>query len=605
MKGFAKRLGLLAACVLLICAMIVSASAAAAENCPGSCTHQAAIGTTHYDMLTEAIVAAEDGSTVTLLADVTASITADKAITLDLGGKALTGTVTLSKGGSVKNGKILAEAGPALQASGEVTVEKTAQLEGCGTAPTLVLSDAKVSLSGVLSGKGPAAVISAASGNCELTILKGAKITAEENAAIVFDCAGKLDITEGTMQGKKDLIQVHFAENRKTEITVTGGKLLSDEGEAMVITADEKAEVPADFITGGTYKKVPTAYIPAYCRIQENTDGTFTVISAYKITFQAGGASGTMASVEVRCGSAYKLPACGFTPAAGMDFAGWNIDGKTYAAGASYTPEADTTVTAQWKAHTHYGGKATCLKKAVCTGCGKSYGSLGSHNLTSNGGYAATCDSTGMNPHSKCSTCGSCFVNGKEVSSSSLSTPALGHNWETVEGKPATCTEDGLKTHEKCTTCESLRLEGSSVTEEELLIPAKGHTMEEVAASQATCAEPGIQAHEHCTSCGGQFVKGEPVKLEEITTALSSHVLSDWLSDEFYHWKICVDCEEVYRQSSHADKDADGSCDECGFVLSTEAEETPSEETGFSWFFLIPLVAAVAVAIPLALKKRK
>ena len=99
MKGFAKRLGLLAACVLLICAMIVSASAAAAENCPGSCTHQAAIGTTHYDMLTEAIVAAEDGSTVTLLADVTASITADKAITLDLGGKALTGTVSLSKGG--------------------------------------------------------------------------------------------------------------------------------------------------------------------------------------------------------------------------------------------------------------------------------------------------------------------------------------------------------------------------------------------------------------------------------------------------------------------------------------------------------------------------
>ena len=66
-----------------------------------------------------------------------------------------------------------------------------------------------------------------------------------------------------------------------------------------------------------------------------------------------------------------------------------------------------------------------------------------------------------------------------------------------------------------------------------------------------------------------------------------------------------MDCEEVYRQSSHTDKDADGSCDDCGYILSAEAEETPSEETGFSWFFLIPLVSAVAVAIPLALKKRK
>lgn len=617
MRGLEKRLGMLAVCVLLACAMIVTASAAPAENCPGSCAHQAAIGTTHYDTLAEAITAAESGSTVTLLADITIDtpVTADKSVSLDLGGKTLTGdladdaqsAVTFTKGGTVKNGKIAPIQGAAVQVSGgTVNIEKNAQLEGCGTAPTLRLAAAKVTLSGTLSGKGPEAVIAAASeGSCELSILKDARITAEENAAVAFDCAGKLDISGGTIQAKKDILTVHIAEDRKTEISVTGGKLLSNEGETIVITTDEKAEVPKDFVTGGTFRKVPTSYVPSYCKIQENTDGTYTVISSYKLTFQSGGATGTMDPVTVQCGSAYKLPKSGFTPAANMDFAGWDIGGKTYAAGASYTPEGDVTVTALWKAHEHFGGTATCLKKAVCSSCGKSYGKLSSHKLSYSGGYAATCDSTGMNAHNACTVCGSCFVDGVEVSASSLSTPALGHNWQTVEGKPASCTEDGLKSHEKCVTCDSLQAEGSPVREEDLLIPAAGHTMEDVAASQATCSEPGIQAHERCTTCDGQFLKGESVEIAEITTATSSHVLSDWVSDEHYHWKSCVDCDEVFRQNDHADKDADGVCDDCGYVMMGEDAEEPDEESGFSWLFLIPLIAAVVIVILLVMKKRK
>jgi len=36
-----------------------------------------------------------------------------------------------------------------------------------------------------------------------------------------------------------------------------------------------------------------------------------------------------------------------------------------------------------------------------------------------------------------------------------------------------------------------------------------------------------------------------------------------------------------------------------------EAVPTPEKESGFSWLFLIPVVAAVAIAVPLVLKKRK
>lgn len=624
MKGFGKRLGILAACMLLACAMIVTASAASAENCPGSCTHQAAVGSTHYDTLEEAVAAAASGSSVTLLSDITVSspITIEKSLSLDLGGKTLTGApasdaqaaVTFTKGGAVRNGKILASKGTAVLVQDcTVAIEKNAQLDGCGTAPTVRLTaskdqTAKLNLSGTLSGSGPAAVIDAVSeeGSCELYVLKNAKLTADSNAAIAFDCAGKLDISDGTIQAKKNLLTVHIARQRETELTITGGKLLSEAGEAIVITTDADADAPKDFVTGGTFQKAPAAYIPSYCKIQENSDGTYTVISSYTLTFQSGGATGTMDAVTVKCGSTYQLPKCGFTAPSGMDFAGWSINGKTYAAGASYTPAGNVTVTALWKTHTHTGGKSTCLSKAVCATCGQSYGKLGSHSLAYVSGSAATCSKTGMKEHKECTVCGSCFVSGTAVSAYSLSTPALGHSWETVEGTPVTCTEDGLKEHSKCSECGALQADGKTVTEEDLLIPATGHTMEEVAASQATCTEPGIQAHQFCTTCDEQFVEGEPVEISQLTTATSSHVLSDWLSDEYYHWKTCVDCDEVFRQSGHADADADGACDDCGYAMAEEqAEAVTADGSGFSWLFLIPILAAIVILILLIMKKRK
>ena len=64
MKGFGKRLAI---CLLLMSLLIVTVSAASAENCPGNCTHQAAVGATHFDTLEEAVAAADAGNTVTLL----------------------------------------------------------------------------------------------------------------------------------------------------------------------------------------------------------------------------------------------------------------------------------------------------------------------------------------------------------------------------------------------------------------------------------------------------------------------------------------------------------------------------------------------------------
>ena len=75
----------------------------------------AQIGDVKYETLQAAIDAANNGETVTLLADATEDVTIDKNITLDLGGKTLTNTgagkatVTIAKGATatVQNGSII------------------------------------------------------------------------------------------------------------------------------------------------------------------------------------------------------------------------------------------------------------------------------------------------------------------------------------------------------------------------------------------------------------------------------------------------------------------------------------------------------------------
>ena len=141
------------------------------------------------------------------------------------------------------------------------------------------------------------------------------------------------------------------------------------------------------------------------------------------------------------------------------------------------------------------------------------------------------------------------------------------------------------------------------------MIPASGHTLVVVEATQSSCTQPGVQAHEHCTTCNKLFQQKKEIQLDQITTALSSHVLGEkWLSDETGHWKTCVDCDAVFRQNAHTDPNADGLCDDCGYQMAAETVAPTEDDSGFSWVYLIPMVAAVAISATAAIrtiKKRK
>ena len=103
MSNLPRRMwSILLTCAMLLTLLPVTALAVATENCENgpTCTqHEAAIGTTHYDTLVEAVTAAQSGDTIILLADCSAEdIVINKGITLDLNGKTVT-----AAGGSEKD----------------------------------------------------------------------------------------------------------------------------------------------------------------------------------------------------------------------------------------------------------------------------------------------------------------------------------------------------------------------------------------------------------------------------------------------------------------------------------------------------------------------
>ena len=565
MRKISKRLLSLICCIAVILALATVTGAVTTENCPGGCAHAAAIGTTHYDSLAEALAAATDGCTVTLLADTTsAALAVNKGIILDLGGKTLTGQVT--------------EEEALLTAAKDITIKNGTMTAEKGT---------------VLVGR-----------QCTVTIEKTAKLNAVTGNVITMNHSGKLEITGGEFNAKTAIAVMNIAEKQTMEASVTGGKFTT-EGEApFVIVADKDAAAPKDFVIGGTYNKLPEAFIPDYCRVDDNGDGTYTVTAEYSVSYGANGGSGTMNATKADRGSSITLPTNKFTAPAGKHFKAWSIGGKEFAPGASFAVNGPVALTAVWESHS--GGKATCTSKAVCGRCGSSYGDYASHNYYFVSAYAATCTENGMNSHNKCSSCGQTFISGISVRPSSLTIPALGHQFHEVEGQEATCTEDGIAAHEICDICGIMQIDGKHVSEEDLVIPATAHTWETVPAVDATCTQTGTLAHEVCTVCGEYILNGKTVTEEELTIEMQAHVLSDWQSDETTHWKACSVCGERFRQHSHMDADNNGICDDCGYAMAAPTEIIPAEEEkGAS--FPIPLLIAVVVAciIPIVIKKKK
>ena len=142
----------------------------------------AEIGSQGYESLTEAIDAAQDGQTVTLLADATEDVVISKSITLDLGGKTLTNTNAGKATISVTGGTVTVQNGNVVGGTSYYNIEVTK-----GSNANLTLTD-----------------VTATAGN---------------TGSSMIDNWGTLTITSGTYTGGLNVVK----SEEGSELNISGG----------------------------------------------------------------------------------------------------------------------------------------------------------------------------------------------------------------------------------------------------------------------------------------------------------------------------------------------------------------------------------------------
>ena len=182
-------------------------------------------------------------------------------------------------------------------------------------------------------------------------------------------------------------------------------------------TADDKTYSWSVY-SGSTYASVNSSGLvtglaagTAVIRATANDGGgayaacTVTVTSGdtgYTVSFNANGGSGSMSSVSNVSGS-YTLPSNGFTAPTGKSFAGWSVGSNTsttvYAAGASITVSANTTLYARWTTTSTY----TFTTKAWGDSTNSWTSGKDGNQLTSGRGIQVTTGASGANATTKSS----------------------------------------------------------------------------------------------------------------------------------------------------------------------------------------------------------
>lgn len=249
--------------MLLVCLMIVSlfpmgVLAETAENCTGDCGHVAAIGTTHYDTLQEAIEYAEIGETITLLSDYIVPDTVSIYSPSMDGGQhplepsnyATAGMLVIShKSNSftiVGDGKtVTGGITDSLWLGEDVTEENII----CGT-PNVTLKNIIFTKEGT--------VLEVMSENTVLTIESGSYASIAENGFVLMATGGRTNISGGTFSGTTAVAALGG------DVNISGGTFsgaLSDGSEYARTEWEGWFSVGTITITGGTFDTDPSACV--------------------------------------------------------------------------------------------------------------------------------------------------------------------------------------------------------------------------------------------------------------------------------------------------------------------------------------------------------
>ena len=223
-----------------------------------------------YESLTEAVAAAEDGQTVTLLADAAEDVVISKSITLDLGGKTLTNTNAGKATISVQSGTVTVKNGNVVGGTGYYNIEVTKD-SNANLTLTDVAATAGNTGSSMIDNWGTLTITSG-------TYTGGLDTVKNEPSAKLNITGGTFTLTKGNSDGFTGVVFNYG------ELTISGGEFVQSDksapyGQAQVIHTDKSGSAaPSTVITGGTFKNLCTRS-PAWTVREMNAAAGATKVS--------------------------------------------------------------------------------------------------------------------------------------------------------------------------------------------------------------------------------------------------------------------------------------------------------------------------------------
>lgn len=266
----------------------------------------AQIGSTKYETLEEAVATANDGDTVTLLADVTADVAINNNITLDLGGKTLTNTnsgkatITISAGttATVKNGNVIGGAsyynigvGTEVNSTANLTLEDvtatagntdSSMIDNWGTL-TITSGTYTGGLNVVKSEEGSTLTING--GKFELNYAVNNKYNGVILSAGTTMITGGEFIQNATTPrwGHPQVVLAMQVDGYISKIEITGGTFTNNKSGESIFHGSGKANSSNFEVSGGTFKHaIPDSYCADGFIPTKNADGTYGVQKAMK-----------------------------------------------------------------------------------------------------------------------------------------------------------------------------------------------------------------------------------------------------------------------------------------------------------------------------------
>ena len=229
----------------------------------------AEIGSQGYESLQAAIDAAQDGQTVTLLADAAEDVVISKSITLDLGGKTLTNTNVGKATISVQSGTVTVKNGNVVGGTSYYNIEVT---KDANLTLTDVTATAGNNGSSMIDNYGTLTITSG-------TYTGGLDTVKNEPSAKLNITGGTFTLTKGTSKGFTGVVFNYG------ELTISGGEFIQSDksapwGQAQVIHTDKSGSAaPSTVITGGTFKNLCTSSTTAWTVRATNAAAGATKVS--------------------------------------------------------------------------------------------------------------------------------------------------------------------------------------------------------------------------------------------------------------------------------------------------------------------------------------